>query len=117
MDLVNPGPGKYDRVYNNYSHLSYSMRSKYEDPLEKHKNVVSLLLSISAQDSITALLLSTRQEITSTLSTEALFVEKLARHQDLKKIIIFHQVQANTQIDYRSTEQVYTSIQKFPQIL
>lgn len=117
MDIMNPGPGKYDRVYNNYSHLSYSMRSKYEDPLEKHKNVVSLLFSISVQDSITALLLSTRQEITSTLNTEALFVEKLARHQDLKKIIIFHQVLANTPIDYRSTEQAYTSIQKFPQIM
>jgi hypothetical protein len=38
-DSANPGPGKYERVYNNYSHLSYSMRSKYEDPLEKHKNV------------------------------------------------------------------------------
>ena len=39
LDIENPGPGKYDKVYNNYSHLSYSMRSKYEDPLEKHKNV------------------------------------------------------------------------------
>lgn len=33
FDLHNPGPGKYDRVFNNYSRISFSFRSKYEDPL------------------------------------------------------------------------------------
>lgn len=29
QDLANPGPGKYDRVFNNYSRISFSFRSKY----------------------------------------------------------------------------------------
>jgi len=36
----NPGPGKYERTFNNYSRISFSFRSKYEDPLDRHKNVV-----------------------------------------------------------------------------
>ena len=39
IDIRNPGPGKYEKVFNNYSNMSYSFRSKYDDPLDKHKNV------------------------------------------------------------------------------
>ena len=69
-DLENPGPGKYDRVYNNYSHLSYSLRSKYEDPLEKHKNVPNESFSPWDLDNITAPLLSTTLGLTSTPNIE-----------------------------------------------
>ena len=51
-DEAVPGPGKYDRVFNNYSKLSYTVRSKYEDPLDRHKNVRLPVCSHLDQDSI-----------------------------------------------------------------
>ena len=51
-DEAVPGPGKYDRIYNNYSKLSYTVRSKYEDPLERHKNVTIFGFSPWVRDSI-----------------------------------------------------------------
>ncbi len=37
IDKNNPGPGKYDTFFKEQK--GYSIRSKYEDPLEKDKNV------------------------------------------------------------------------------
>ena len=99
FDIENPGPGKYDQVFNNYSKISFSFRSKYEDPLAKHKNVDINLFSISAQGNITILHLSTKLAIISILNIEVLDAQKLENHQGLMTRELYHQVQENTLID------------------
>ena len=98
FDIENPGPGKYDQAFNNFSKISFSFRSKYEDPLGKHKNVIIRQFSILVLDNINILPLSTQLAIISTPSLETLGAQKLENHQGLKTRELYLQVQESMQI-------------------
>jgi hypothetical protein len=100
VDFTNPGPGKYDKVYNNYSRVSFSIRSKYEDPLEKHKNVKKKSFSTSDLDNIIAHRVSILPELISIQNIEGLNAEKWADRPASKRKGKFLLGPENTQTSF-----------------
>lgn len=114
FDIANPGPGKYDRVFNNYSRISYSIRSKYEDPLDKHKNVCKHRFSPWDPDNTTAPPLSIPLELILIRNTGALNVERSANHLASKMSGMLLQARGSTVTSCQSTEQASISTQRYP---
>ena len=111
--LENPGPGKYDRIFNNYSRISFSFRSKYEDPLERHKNVMLHLCSSWDLVSITAFPPSPPLGHTSIQNTRALAVEGSERRAGSKMRGLCLPGLGNTMMAWIPIAREHTSTLKF----